>query len=121
MPSRPTDPDRLLLNALTLIASIVIGVLAAFFLSMLHPVFYNQRSLEHLTQIPVLGSVSLSQRPAERFSSVMKHMKFTVIAALLPIVCVGVVYLQLKNDAVYDSLKVVASDTAPVVAVNKQD
>lgn len=121
VPSRPTDPDRLLLNALTLIASIVIGVLAAFFLSMLHPVFYNQRSLEHLTQIPVLGSVSLSQRPAERFSSVMKHMKFTVIAALLPIVCVGVVYLQLKNDAVYDSLKVVASDTAPVVAVNKQD
>ncbi len=119
VPSRPTDPDRLILNALTLIASIIVGVLAAFFLSMLHPVFYNQRSLEHLTQIPVLGSVSLNQRPAERVSSVLKHMKFTVIAALLPVVCVGVVYLQLKNDNIYDSLKVVAKDDTQVVAVNE--
>ena len=89
---------------------------------MLHPVFYNQRSLEHLTQIPVLGSVSLNQRPAERFSSIMKHLKFTIIAVLLPVVCVGVVYLQLKNDNIYDSLKVVASDApAATVAVNELD
>jgi polysaccharide chain length determinant protein (PEP-CTERM system associated) len=112
VPSRPTDPDRLVLNALTLIASITVGVLAAFFLSMLHPVFYNQRSLEHLTQLPVLGSVSLSQRPAERISSLVKHMKFTIIAVLLPIMCVGVVYLQLKNETVYDSFKL--AEQAPV-------
>lgn len=121
VPSRPTDPDRLVLNALTLVGSVFVGVLAAFFLSMLHPVFYNQRSLEHLTQIPVLGSVSLNQRPAERISSIMKHLKFTIIAVLLPVVCVGVVYLQLKNDNIYDSLKVVAADAPATVAVNELD
>jgi len=121
VPSRPTDPDRLILNALTLIAGVGIGILAAFFLSMLHPVFYNQRSLEHLTQIPVLGSVSLSQRPAQRFSSLLKHLNFTIIAALLPIVCIGVVYLQLKNDDIYDNLKVVAADSTQAVAVNELD
>ena len=122
VPSRPTDPDRLLLNALTLVGSIAIGIALAFFLSLLHPVFYNHRSLEHLTQIPVLGSVSLSQRPAERFSSVMKNLKFTLVAALLPIMCVGVVYLQLKNNAIYDSLKFASSGgETQVVASNELD
>lgn len=122
VPSRPTDPDRLILNALTLIAAVFIGILVAFFLSMLHPVFYNQRSLEHLTKIPVLGSVTLSQRPAERFSSLIKHLNFAIFAVLLPIVCVGVVYLQLKNDNIYDSLKIVATDDAQqVIASNELD
>jgi len=121
VPSRPTDPDRLLLNALTLIGSIAVGIAVAFFLSLLHPVFYNHRSLEHLTQIPVLGSVSLSQRPTERFSALLKNLKFTLVAALLPIMCVGVVYLQLKNNSIYDSLKFASNSDTQVVASNELD
>lgn len=121
VPSRPTDPDRLLLNALALIGSIAVGVAVAFFLSLLHPVFYNQRSLEHLTQIPVLGSVSLSQKPAERVSSILKHLKFSVIAGLLPVMCIGVLYLQLKNDGIYSSLKFVSNNDSKVIAVSELD
>ncbi|MEM7080444.1 MAG: hypothetical protein AAF513_17640, partial [Pseudomonadota bacterium] len=45
VPTRPTDPDRLLLTVLVLIGSMVAGVLVAFFLSLLNPVFYNKRAL----------------------------------------------------------------------------
>ena len=105
VPSRPTDPDRLLLNVLTLIAGIGFGVMLAFFQSVLHPVFYNQRSLEHLMNIPVLGSVSLARKSTERFSSMMKNFKFTMLAVLLPITCVVVLYLQLTDHSIYQSFK----------------
>ncbi len=116
VPNRPTDPDRLLLNALTLIGSIGVGVMIAFFLSVLHPVFYNQRSLEHLTKIPVLGSVSLSTKPTERFSALMKHLNFSILAMMLPVVCAVVLYVQLKNDDLYESFKFASSSNANVVA-----
>ena len=105
VPARPTDPDKLLLNVLTLLASITLGVLIAFILSILHPVFYNQRSLEHLMNIPVLGSVSLIQKPNERLSSIAKHLKFTSLAILLPIVCFIILYIQITNDGIYESVK----------------
>ncbi|OED38089.1 hypothetical protein AB833_20555 [Chromatiales bacterium (ex Bugula neritina AB1)] len=119
VPSRPTDPDRLLLNVLTLIGSVGAGVMVAFFLAVLHPVFYNQRALEHLTQIPVLGSVSLSRKPTERFAAVMKHLNFSLLTVLLPIVCVAVLYVQIKNDNLYESLKFVSANEPEVLAINE--
>ncbi len=117
VPERPTDPDRLLLTALLLIGSIAIGVAVAFFMSLLNPVFYNRRSLEHLTQLPVLGVVSLSRQPAEKFSTFMKHCKFTVLAMLLPITCVGLLYVLLNNTTLYENLKFNADGDDRVVAM----
>lgn len=105
VPARPTDPDRLVLTALLLVASVAVGVAVAFFLALLNPVFYNRRSLEHLTQLPVLGVVSLSRQPAERFSSFMKHLKFTTLAVLLPVTCAGLLYVLLNNSTLYENLK----------------
>lgn len=118
VPSRPTDPDRLLLNVLTLIAGIGFGVMIAFFRSVLHPVFYNQRSLEYLMKIPVLGSVSLSRKPTERFSTMVKHLNFSVLAIMLPIVCVVVLYVQLNNESLYESFKLgaVSNNDVSIVA-----
>lgn len=116
VPSRPTDPDRLLLNILTLIASIGIGIMIAFFRSVLHPVFYNQRSLEHLTKIPVLGSVSLSRKSTERFSSKMHHLYFSLLTVMLPIVCVVVLYILLTNEGLYESFKLGSSGDSNIVA-----
>lgn len=105
VPSRPTDPDRLLLTALLLVGSVAVGVAVAFFLALLNPVFYNRRSLEHLTQLPVLGVVSLSRRPTERVAAFMKHLRFSVLALLLPVTCAGLLYVLLNKSALYENLK----------------
>lgn len=118
VPARPTDPDRLILNILTLIGSVGVGVMLAFFLSILHPVFYNQRSLEYLTKIPVLGSVSLSSKPTERITSVMENFKFSLLALLLPVACAIVLYVQLNNKELYESFKLASSSDATVVSAN---
>ena len=94
-----------------LIGSVVAGVLVAFFLSLLNPVFYNKRALEHVTQLPVLGVVTLNHSRAERVGNFMKHIKFTVLAALLPITCAVLLYTLLNNTTLYENLKFTDSET----------
>jgi len=106
VPTRATDPDKLLLNALVLVGSIAAGVAVSFFLSLLHPVFYNRRALEHYTSIPVLGGVSISSKATGRFDNTVSNLNFGILAVLLPVVFGGLLYLQIKNSAVYDSLKI---------------
>jgi polysaccharide chain length determinant protein (PEP-CTERM system associated) len=120
VPSRPTDPDRLLLTALTLIGSIIAGVLIAFFLSLLNPVFYNKRALEHVTQLPVLGVVTLNHSRSERVGNFMKHIKFTALAALLPITCAALLYTLLNNTTLYENLKFSTEGDTTVAALEKQ-
>lgn len=120
VPSRPTDPDKLLLNALVLVGSIAAGIAASFFLSLLHPVFYNRRALEHYTNIPVLGGVSMSQRASARFDNTVSNLNFGILAVLLPIVFGGLLYMQVKNSPIYDSLKINAfSGTKQVSMLEK--
>ena len=106
VPSRATDPDKLLLNVLVLVASIAVGIAISFFLSLLHPVFYNRRDLEHHTNIPVLGGVSMCKKASARFDNTVSNLNFGILAILLPIVFGGLLYMQVKNSAIYDSLKI---------------
>jgi len=106
VPTRPTDPDKMLLNALVLLGSIGAGIAFSFFLSLLHPVFYNRRALEHHTNIPVLGGVSMVKKPNSRFDNTVSNLNFGILALLLPVVFGGLIYMQLKNSPVYESLKI---------------
>ena len=115
VPSRPTDPDKLLLNILTLVGSVAVGVAVSFFFSLLHPVFYNRRALEHYTKIPVLGGVSMTKRASSRFDNTVSNLNFGILAMLLPIVFLGLLYLQMNNSPIYESLKIDA------FSGNKQD
>ena len=56
----PIAPDRGRLILTVLLAGIVAGVGVAYFLHQLRPVFTSQRQLSELTQLPVLGSVSMT-------------------------------------------------------------
>ena len=105
VPSRPTDPDKLLLNMLVLVGSVGAGIAVSFFLSLLHPVFYNRRDLEHHTSIPVLGGVSMAAKPSTRFDNTVSNLNFGLLALMLPVVLGGLLYLQVKNSPIYDSLK----------------
>ena len=119
-PSRPTDPDKLLLNGLVLVGSVAAGIAAGFFLSLLHPVFYNRRALEHYTSIPVLGGVSLSQKASARFDNTVSHLNFGILAILLPVVFGGLLYMQVKNSPIYDSLKINAFSGTKTVSMLDQ-
>lgn len=119
VPSRPTDPDRLLLTALTLIGSVMAGILVAFFLSLLNPVFYNKRALEHVTQLPVLGVVTLNTSRSERVGNFMKHMRFTALAMLLPVTCAALLYTLLNNTTLYENLKFSADGDTTVASLQK--
>lgn len=120
VPSRPTDPDKLLLNALVLFGSIVAGIAVGFFLSLLHPVFYNRRALEHYTSIPVLGGVSMSQKASGRFDNTVSNLNFGILAILLPVVFGGLLYMQVKNSPIYDSLKINAFSGTKTVSLLDQ-
>jgi len=120
VPSRPTDPDKLLLNALVLFGSIVAGIAVGFFLSLLHPVFYNRRALEHYTSIPVLGGVSMSQKASGRFDNTVSNLNFGILAILLPVVFGGLLYMQVKNSPIYDSLKINAFSGTKTVSMLDQ-
>ena len=121
VPSRATDPDKLLLNAMVLVGSIAVGVAVSFFLSLLHPVFYNRRELEHYTQIPVLGGVSMSKKALSRFDNTVSNLNFCILAMLLPVVFGGLLYAQVKNSPIYESLKLEAlSGTKQVSLLEKK-
>ena len=117
VPSRPTDPDKLLLNILVLVGSIGAGIAVSFFLSLLHPVFYNRRDLEHHTSIPVLGGVSMAHKPSTRFDNTVSNLNFGLLSLMLPIVLGGLLYLQIKNSPIYDSLKISSPGSAQTVSL----
>jgi polysaccharide chain length determinant protein (PEP-CTERM system associated) len=66
-PLSPVAPNRILLLSVVLVVALGAGAALAFFYHQLNPVFTNRRTLSAITGLPVLGSVSLIQTPAERF------------------------------------------------------
>lgn len=56
---KPVFPNRLLLAALTLVASIAAGMAVAFGLTQAFPAFHAPKDLRELSGRPVLGSVSM--------------------------------------------------------------
>jgi polysaccharide chain length determinant protein (PEP-CTERM system associated) len=59
----PVAPNRKLLLAAALLASLLAGLGGSYLFSVLHPTFYDGRGLKKFTQRPVLGAVSLVTTP----------------------------------------------------------
>ncbi|MEJ2553099.1 MAG: GNVR domain-containing protein, partial [Gammaproteobacteria bacterium] len=59
VPPVPSDPNRPLLSSGVLLGSILAGIAFAFLLAQLNPTFDSRRILMEVTNLPVLGGVSM--------------------------------------------------------------
>lgn len=82
-PFAPVWPKRALFLAAVLAAGIVAGIGVAFVLSMLKPVFNTARTLSDATDLPVIGTVSLSHTDRELADIKWGYLRYSVLSGLL--------------------------------------
>lgn len=90
VPSRPSEPNKLLLNGGVLLVSIGVGIGVAVLLFIVSPVIGATHTLIDVTGLPLLGSVSLNQSPEERRAELYSLLTFAAFTAGLLLLFVGV-------------------------------
>ena len=78
VPSRPTGPNRPRLISLVFAAGIAAGIGLAFLLSRIRPTFHSPGNLGEMTNLPVLGSVSMNWTEQERSRQKRSLYAFTI-------------------------------------------
>lgn len=82
----PVSPDRPRLILVVLLGGLVAGLGVAYFLHQLRPVFTSARQLGEVTQLPVLGIVSMTwmeRHKAQERSAVWAYSAATAVLALV--------------------------------------
>ena len=86
VPRAPNEPNKLLLNSSVMVAGIGLGGGVALLLSLLYPVIIDRRTLGHVSGLPVLGTVTLIQKPDEQRKAFVKRMQFLGLLLCLLVV-----------------------------------
>lgn len=96
VPAEPSGPKRIILMVVALVGALIAGLVFAWFLAQIRPVFSNRRDLTEATGFPVIGSLSLALSPTQRAGrrrsmlvfcvcGVSLLLGFAVALALIPI------------------------------------
>ncbi len=93
----PIGPDRVRLILTVLLGGIAAGIGVAYFMHQLRPVFTSTRQLNELTQLPVLGSVSMTW--LERHKAEGRRAIWAYSAAGAALVLIAIVALATENAA----------------------
>jgi len=97
VPSKPSSPNKKLLNLMVLAAGVGAGVGLGFLLSLLRPIFHNQRSLFDSTGLPVFGSVTLIESKAIKLRRLVGSATYSSLFAALIVLFGGVMFMQSKG------------------------
>jgi len=89
VPSRPSEPNKLLLNSLVLLVALGAGVALALLFSLIRPVIVDQQSLVNLTGLPLLGTVTLVPTPEQKKRETWGLVAFSSLTAVLLCAFVG--------------------------------
>ncbi len=90
VPFKPSEPNKLLLNSMALVAGLGVGIALALLTSLIKPVVVDQQSLTKLTGLPLLGSVTLIPTPAQKKREVLGLVAYSSLAAVLIFAFVGI-------------------------------
>jgi polysaccharide chain length determinant protein (PEP-CTERM system associated) len=90
VPSRPSEPNKLLLNSIILLGALGIGAGLALLASLIKPVIVDQQSLTKLTGLPLLGSVTLIPTSEQKKQESLNLVAYSSLAAVLILVYVGI-------------------------------
>ena len=80
VPVLPIGPQRVQMMSMVLVASLGAGLGLAFLLSQINPRFYSSDELKEITQLPILGTVSLVFSERQRTE---RRMELAVFALML--------------------------------------
>lgn len=92
VPLKPSEPNKMILNAGVLIASLGGGVVLALLLSLLKPLVADARVLAYSTGMPLLGSVTFAKSRAQQQRERWRLVGFAACTASLFIVFGGVLF-----------------------------
>ncbi len=94
VPLKPSQPNKLLLNAAVFLGSLAAGIGLALLASLIRPVFYSRGALNRVTGLPVLGSVVFVMSNAEKRRQRFAGAMFVSLVLLLGTLFVGVTLIQ---------------------------
>ncbi len=80
---QPVAPNRILLMLGALVASLIVGVLTAFVVSQLRPVFHDAYALRNVVGLPLLGVVTLVVSEAAKRKQRVELTKFVLASGSL--------------------------------------
>ena len=83
VPLKPTEPNKMLLNAGVFGVGLGAGAGMALLVALLRPVFGDRRRLALVTGLPVLGTVTLIRSPEEKRKILISGVMFTSLALAL--------------------------------------
>lgn len=83
VPSKPSDPNKPLLNAGALLLGLGGGVGVGLLLSIISPVISDPRALVNNTGLPLLGTVTLVQSPEERRRELFDSLTYASLVIAL--------------------------------------
>src|SRR5262249_44264618 len=93
-PLIPIGPKRALLMTAVLFAALGVGIVIAFFINQLKPVFLSRGMLANITGLPVLGSISFVAPKAKRSIFMRDPVLIAVAGGALFVLYMLVVGLQ---------------------------
>ncbi len=76
VPTQPSGPPRAMLSSAVLVAGLGLGIFLAFLMSQIRPTFDDRRTLNEITDLPVLGSISMVWTRAQVKKRQRRHLGF---------------------------------------------
>ncbi|EAQ98905.1 XrtA system polysaccharide chain length determinant [Congregibacter litoralis] len=92
VPSRPSEPNKLILNVLVLFAALGAGAGLALIISLLRPIVVDARMLAEVTGLPLLGVVTHNKDNAEVVRDRLRFGVFAMAASLLLVAFGGALF-----------------------------